>query len=419
MSDQVVIVRDLSKRYRIGEKLDRYLTLRQTLSDNARNLVRRPSRRPATVVQDIWALKNVSFEISHGDVLGIIGRNGAGKTTMLRILSRITEPTSGHAAVRGRLGSLLEVGTGFHPELTGRENTFLNGAILGMDRSTIKRRFDEIIAFAEIEDFVDTPVKRYSSGMYLRLAFSVAAHLEPDVLVVDEVLAVGDAAFQQRCIGRMNEVAHEGRTVLFVSHNMTAVAHLCTLGMVLDRGRCTFFGSASDAIARYHADLLPSGGGSKEHVVFERPIRDGIAITKVELLSKSGESLPHPRTWDPVTFRIHYQSDRQVNRGSVALRIRTLEGARLLLLATEPDTNFPLKIEPGKHAVDCHVERFPLAAGTYSIGGGIAIPFVEWLWRDDGFSTMQVWPADVYGTGIAPEAHRAAVAIPYRWQQVD
>src|SRR5215213_10002858 len=239
----IIRVDDLSKLYYLGRSAAAYTTFREALVDLARVPLRylRRGEEPET----LWALKNVSFEVSPGDVIGIIGRNGAGKSTLLKILSRITEPTSGRVELYGRIASLLEVGTGFHPELTGRENIFLNGSILGMTRKEIASKFDEIVAFAEVEKFIDTPVKRYSSGMYVRLAFAVAAHLEPEILIVDEVLAVGDAAFQKKCLGRMGDVARHGRTVLFVSHNMTAIRTLCRRAILLNGGRVESEGGAA------------------------------------------------------------------------------------------------------------------------------------------------------------------------------
>jgi lipopolysaccharide transport system ATP-binding protein len=247
MGDVVIRADGLGKRYRIGGPRSRYRTLRESLT----GWLAAPLRRPAGGVGEFWALRGVSFEVSRGEVVGVIGRNGAGKSTLLKLLSRITEPTEGEADIHGRVGSLLEVGTGFHPELTGRENVYLNGAILGMRRAEINRKFDEIVAFAEVERFIDTPVKHYSSGMYLRLAFAVAAHLEPEVLIVDEVLAVGDAEFQKRSLGKMGEVARGGRTVLFVSHNMGAVNSLCSRAVVLDGGRVAFEGAAAAGVAAY------------------------------------------------------------------------------------------------------------------------------------------------------------------------
>src|SRR5712692_4612624 len=257
MSHVAIHVESLGKRYRIGGR-ERYLTMRDRLA----NVLKAPARWLNLAgagssdggPRHIWALRNVSFDLQEGEVLGLIGRNGAGKTTLLKILSRVTQPTEGWAEIRGRIASLLEVGTGFHPELTGRENTYLNGAILGMGRSEIKRKFDEIVAFAEIEKFIDTPVKYYSSGMYVRLAFAVAAHLEPEILVLDEVLAVGDAKFQEKCVGTLRDVTREGRTVLFVSHNMAAIQGLCSKCYLLSSGQLIAEGSPRSVVERYLAD---------------------------------------------------------------------------------------------------------------------------------------------------------------------
>jgi lipopolysaccharide transport system ATP-binding protein len=255
MRKTAIKVEGLGKQYRIGSQQESYKTLRDQISGALRAPLRifsstgKKQSKPAT--DTFWALRDVSFEIPRGEAVGVIGRNGAGKSTLLKVLSRITEPTTGYADIHGRVRSLLEVGTGFHQELTGRENIFLNGAILGMHRDEIMRKFDEIVAFAEVEKFINTPVKRYSSGMYLRLAFAVAANLESEILFVDEVLAVGDAAFQKKCLGKMSEVAKEGRTVMFVSHNMSAVKELCQSGILLDGGQVAFQGSSADCIGRY------------------------------------------------------------------------------------------------------------------------------------------------------------------------
>jgi lipopolysaccharide transport system ATP-binding protein len=265
MSEPAISVSGLSKQYRLGAR-QHYKTLRESLSERAARLMR---LRRAPAPETIWALDDVSFEVPSGELLGVIGPNGAGKSTLLKILSRITEPTRGRAVIAGRVGSMLEVGTGFHPELTGRENTFLSGAILGMGRHEIRAKFDEIVAFAEIEDFLDTPVKRYSSGMYVRLAFSVAAHLEPEILLIDEVLAVGDAAFQRKCLGLMGEVAGEGRTVLFVSHNMAAVMQLTRKGILLDGGRLAAHGPTGEVVQQYLASLQEES--STVYEVLERP----------------------------------------------------------------------------------------------------------------------------------------------------
>jgi len=241
----------LGKRYELGRTLRRDRTLRESLAEGVGQVFRAVRGGDRGEEGTLWALRDVSFEVREGEAVGLVGGNGAGKSTLLKLLSRVTMPTAGRAEIHGRVGSLLEVGTGFHPDLTGRENVLLNGAILGMRRSEIERKFDEIVAFAEVERFLDTPVKRYSSGMYLRLAFAVAAHLEPEVLLVDEVLAVGDAAFQRKCLGKMGDVAASGRTVVFVSHNMDAVLRLCTRAILLERGRVTDDGRSADVVAAY------------------------------------------------------------------------------------------------------------------------------------------------------------------------
>src|SRR5271170_783306 len=256
----IITVKNLSKRYQLGRREAKYETLRESIVKGASGLMQGlrtrfnggTGPRPMPDEEcDLWALRDLSFEVLPGEILGVIGRNGAGKSTLLKILSRITDPTSGRVDLHGRVGSLLEVGTGFHPELTGRENIFLSGAILGMRRNEIERKFDEIVAFAEVDQFIDTPVKHYSSGMYVRLAFAVAAHLEPEILVVDEVLAVGDAEFQRKCLGRMNTVSREGRTVLFVSHNMSSIAQLCQTGILLSRGEVISVGDINSVVGAY------------------------------------------------------------------------------------------------------------------------------------------------------------------------
>ena len=263
MSDVAIRVEGLSKLYRLGEREKSYKTLRDTISDlalgpfkSAKKAFRKNKQVEEADDETLWALNDVSFEIKRGEVVGIIGRNGAGKSTLLKVLSRITEPNKGFAEIHGRVGSLLEVGTGFHPELSGRDNVFMNGAILGMRREEIRHKFDEIVAFAEVEKFIDTAVKHYSSGMYLRLAFAVAAHLEPEILLIDEVLAVGDAQFQRKCLGKMEDVAANGRTVLFVSHNLSVVKELCTSSVVLRHGKLDFRGSVVDGLSAYSQQIM-------------------------------------------------------------------------------------------------------------------------------------------------------------------
>ncbi len=283
MSDTVIRVENLSKKYILGQKEEKYKTLSGAMTGAAKSLGNAfnfPKKEAESGKNEFWALNDVSFEIKQGDRVGIIGRNGAGKSTLLKVLSRITEPTSGSIRIKGRVASLLEVGTGFHPELTGRENIFLNGAILGMSKFEIQRKFDEIVAFAEVEKFLDTPVKRYSSGMYVRLAFAVAAHLEPEILIVDEVLAVGDAQFQKKCLGKMQDVGKEGRTVIFVSHNMAAINTLCSTGIVLNKGQVICSGSTENCIAVYEERSFQ--GQSKEWTRLSSQKGNSLVITQIK-----------------------------------------------------------------------------------------------------------------------------------------
>ncbi len=308
MSDWIIKATGLGKRYRIRhqQQRQRYVALRDVLAQKAKSAVRgllfRGPSASGPSTEDFWALKDVSFEIKQGEAVGIIGRNGAGKSTLLKILSQITEPTEGRVTLRGRVASLLEVGTGFHPELTGRGNIFLNGAMLGMTRAEIRRKFDEIVAFAEVETFLDTPVKRYSSGMYVRLAFAVAAHLEPEILVVDEVLAVGDARFQKKCLGKMGEVAKGGRTVLFVSHNMGMVSKLCQTGMLLDLGRLLRIGGIDEVIQGYLA-----AGQNAQSNRYVAPAASGqfvVHILKAETVNAKGEGTTEFGHEDSVVLKI-------------------------------------------------------------------------------------------------------------------
>jgi lipopolysaccharide transport system ATP-binding protein len=372
--EPAIKVENLSKRYRIGTNQGSYRTLRESITAAAtsswRGVARLGNRVDAVgglvngngSTSDFWALKDVSFEVQPGEVVGIIGRNGAGKSTLLKILSRITEPTSGRAAFRGRMGSLLEVGTGFHPELTGRENIYLNGSILGMSRREIERRFDEIVAFSEIEDFLDTPVKRYSSGMYVRLAFAVAAHLEPEILVVDEVLAVGDQAFQKKCLGKMNEVGQSGRTVLFVSHNMAAVKALCSLGVLLKSGSIQQVGPISCVVESYlRAGLDPEERG------FNRNRR--VAQSRECQILAAWLTVNAIRT-DEVewlqSFQVHLTI--KVNERiklSPEYLLRDAEQQPILFAPTGLYQGFQATLQPGTYEVTASFPGQPLAAGTY------------------------------------------------------
>ena len=299
-----VVAEGLSKLYRIGEYKAGYETLRDTLSHAVRRALR--LEHVDHSLEELWALKDVSFEIQEGEVVGFIGRNGAGKSTLLKILTQITPPTEGTASIRGRVGSILEVGTGFHPELTGRENTYLNGAILGMKRKEINAKFDEIVAFSGIEKFIDTPVKRYSSGMYVRLAFAVAAHLDPEVLIIDEVLAVGDYEFQQRCMGRIEDISGSGRTVIFVSHDMSSIARLCSRAYWLQGGRVVAEGESEDVVARY----LQAASGAGAEIVFEveeAPGTDAFRLLGARVVDRSGETASSVDVREPVGVEMRFE----------------------------------------------------------------------------------------------------------------
>ncbi len=332
MSDLAIRVEKLGKRFTIGASQERYKTLRDSLASAAGAPLRMvrsvfDHHSDETVSETtIWALRDVTFDVNQGEVLGIIGRNGAGKSTLLKILSRVTEPSEGYAEIHGRVGSLLEVGTGFHPELTGRENIFLNGAILGMKGSEIERKFDEIVAFSEVEQFIDTPVKRYSSGMYLRLAFAVAAHLEPEILVVDEVLAVGDAEFQRKCMGKMSDVAQEGRTVLFVSHNMSAILRLTNETLVLDSGHLVHRSSTSEAI-----DYYMSMGYSEEGERTWRPeeiLVDAAPFRPIAMRVRDpkGKVAGTFRSVEPLTIEVEYALDAPITGLRVGIYLLTMRG---------------------------------------------------------------------------------------------
>jgi len=424
MPSAIITVENVSKRYVIGHDTSRSDGLRHVVDGALRHPIRwlaARRRRAQERQEEFWALKDVSFEIDQGEVVGIIGRNGAGKSTLLKILSRITEPTSGRIRGRGRIASLLEVGTGFHQDLTGRENIFLNGAILGMTRAEIKSKFDEIVAFSEIERFIDTPVKRYSSGMYVRLAFAVAAHLEPEILIVDEVLAVGDAAFQRKCMGRMGEVARHGRTVLFVSHNMAAIGHLCSKGLVLQQGRLSHVGTSEAAIAFYYSTLQPTSraGGQSGHVLYTREegsAEPEFAITRIELLDENKNPRSALHTMDPATFRIHFTSPRLVSRAAVVFSVSSADGTKLLLLSTQPDGTLELDLPSGSGVVDLYFPQLPLAAGMFTIGAGLAIPYVEWLCWSSELCEMNVLPKDVYASGLAPVSARCLLAVAHTWE---
>ena len=360
--------------------------------------------------EEIWALKDVSFTVEQGEVLGIIGRNGAGKSTLLKILSRVTAPTSGRIKVKGRVASLLEVGTGFHPELTGRENVYLNGAILGMSRKEIDHKFDEIVDFSGVEKFIDTPVKRYSSGMYVRLAFAVAAHLDPEILVVDEVLAVGDAEFQKKCLGKMGEVAQEGRTVLFVSHNMAAIESLCSKGLVFETGRMAFWGNIQEAITFY----LKKTQGGNLHKDIER------RVERVVLIDRDGNPRNMFQMGEPLSVLIEINTrGRLIRRPVLGLGIDTDMGQRLFTVGTyfSQDELLPMQ---GNVQVLCEMDAPNLIPGEYFVKVGLNDNFTV-LEEQDHIANFTIEAGDVFGNGRFPHKNKrqGLIAVNSRWKQVD
>lgn len=380
MSGIVISVENLGKSYRLGHQAarERYVALRDVIARGARNIMRKTGDllqgRPIVQgdsVEEFWALKDVSFEVKQGDVVGVIGRNGAGKSTLLKILSRITEPTEGSARIRGRVASLLEVGTGFHPELTGRENIFLNGAILGMRREEIRRKFDEIVVFAEVERFLDTPIKCYSSGMYVRLAFAVAAHLEPEILVIDEVLAVGDAAFQKKCLGKMSAVARGGRTVLFVSHNLGAVNELCGQSLLLDRGRVVQHGPSA-AVTRTYL----GGGGTSPALVTLEP-RGAASFVSVELQDEVDAAANVFELRNPIAVRLQFRLDRKIVGVQVALAVFNAQGERIFYHSNAYADPPMLVEEAGTHTIIARLPGMFLVPGRYSLNVALLIPNIE------------------------------------------
>ena len=407
MTDIAIRVENLGKRYRIGGKQERYKTLRDSLVQTASapvraagSLLRRGGHHDGAPEEIIWALKDVSFEVKRGEVVGIIGRNGAGKSTLLKILTRITDPTEGRAVIRGRVASLLEVGTGFHPELTGRENLYLSGAILGMTRAEIERKFDEIVDFSGVEKFIDTPVKRYSSGMQVRLAFSVAAHLEPEILLVDEVLAVGDAAFQKKCLGKMEGVAKEGRTVLFVSHNMTAIMALCSRCLLIDAGQIANSGRSPDVVQSY-LEMFQSMSSERDLRLRQDRRGDGsLRVVGLRFGTSGNHECGFWVTGENSFAEVSYQgSHNKVYRNlEIALGIRKLDQSHLLYLGTKvvhQDVEFVRDLGVSV----CTIERLPLEPDTYSVSveikqNGIIVDHVE------SAATVDVADGDYYGTGI-------------------
>ena len=423
MSQPMIVAQGLGKAYRLGQKIDREATFRDAIANAVRSPFKRLRGNSAEVDADaddaFWAIRDVSFEVDRGEVLGLVGRNGAGKSTLLKVLARITEPTEGRAVMRGRVASLLEVGTGFHPELSGRENIYLNGSILGMSRTEIAAKFDEIVAFAETEKFLDTPVKRYSSGMYVRLAFAVAAHLEPEILIVDEVLAVGDANFQKKCLGKMGDVVRDGRTILFVSHNMDAVAQLCTHTLLVAGGQSSEKLSPDEGIKRY----LAIGGGGTDLPLAQRPREQNRKrppiFVGLNVLGEpaDGTGEPHPNVVESggrVTFEVEVADCEDVKRGSTCgIAITNDRGQRVAFFHTLYQGGFTFR-GTGHGRFTCVVPSLPLVPNSY---------FVE-LVMADGYGIIEkveraapldVVYADVFETGRIPDKRQGYVVWPAEW----
>jgi homopolymeric O-antigen transport system ATP-binding protein len=421
----IIEVRDLSKQYLLGEAAAMHGSLREALT--------RTLRRPWTKAppasengngkgkrQSFWALRNVSLDVAKGDTVGIIGSNGAGKSTLLKILSRITDPSEGYVKIRGQVASLLEVGTGFHPELTGRENVYMNGAIMGMRKAQIDAAFDEILAFAGIGKFIDTPVKRYSSGMYVRLAFSVAANLQPEILIIDEVLAVGDVAFQKKCLGKMAEACSQSRTVLFVSHNLAAVEALCNRGVVLQHGLVVFSGSAKEAVQHYLNSLGDVSSAEQSHQVdlVSAPGRPGKYrpwLKRLELYTENGEpltgSLP---IGAPLTVKIYFHLEEPCKSVDAYIGFETLRGQRICTAFSgfEPDREHDER--SGDQVFVCHISSLPLIAGEYKLTVGLHIG-LDKVDLVEQAKHLAVHKTDYYGTGVLLAPDSGVFLLPNRW----
>ena len=411
MSHPVMQVSRLSKQYRLGEYVGSGM-LREALAGAVTSLGRQ--KRP--VAETVWALRDVSFEVLQGEVVGIVGRNGAGKSTLLKLLSRITYPTSGSAKVRGRIASLLEVGTGFSEELTGRENIFLNGSVLGMKKREIARRLDEIVEFSGVSAFIDTPIKRYSSGMRLRLGFAVAAHLSPDILLVDEILAVGDADFQKKCLDTMGDLRSSGRTVLFVSHNMAAVESLCSRCLWIDGGRLRADGEARSIVGEYMRTFAESATGRVDLASIESRSGTGAArFTSLEFLNRAGEITNYVRSGDRLTLRLHYRAETRLRDVVIGVSCNTEYGT-LLAASNNWATGDDIPVvEPGDGYADLVIDCLHFQPGRYYLS--------LWLgkWPDfhDGLKncvSFDVESSDYYGSGRGIDSRFGLIFLPCRWQ---
>ncbi len=410
---------NVSKLYHLGARGAANRTLREVIVDSFRGLnpLSRAKGNGDAHDADLWALDRVGFEIKPGEVVGIIGRNGAGKSTLLKILSRITEPTRGRVELYGRVGSLLEVGTGFHPELSGRENIYLNGSILGMTRREIDAKFDEIVAFAELERFIDTPVKRYSSGMYVRLAFAVAAHLEPEILLVDEVLAVGDAAFQKKCLGKMSDVASHGRTVLFVSHNTAAMLNLCTRGILLEKGAMTADGPIEPIIQQYLRGLRAATPSDLSGYA-DRQGKGRVRFTSVRFEDDRGNPIEQGVSGQPLVVRLYYQAEGNAPLPNCRASVTFFDplGQVLFNCSSELVITDPITLPP-TGSICCVLPQLPLSQNTYLLTLFIEVnrEIEDWIMNA---IELDVVDGDFYGTGrLYPDGWRGrGVLVPHGWR---
>ena len=412
MAQAAIRVCGLSKKYTITATRGREDTLRAEIMTGVKSLLRRNGSRPRH--ESFWALRDVSFEVQHGAAIGIVGRNGAGKSTLLKILSRIVEPTSGNAIVRGRVGSLLEVGVGFDRELSGRDNIFLSGAILGMRNRQIARRFDEIVAFAEVEEFLDTPVKRYSSGMYMRLAFAVAAHLETEILLVDEVLAVGDAAFQRRCLGKMDDVANQGRTVLFVSHNMAAIQRLCPQSVWLEQGQVRAFDRTDQIVPEF----LASDSNSAGEIVF--PVETAPGSEFARLLAVRTRTVRGDKTSsfpmnEPVTVEVEYEILRYAEGLRIGVSLVTSEGSVLLSSKDLDELPEDYARQVGRYVSRCVLPPDFLNSGRFFVTVGSDFPMVQSHFRVDRALSFTVEPIGGVGMHI-PDSRQGVLRMRLPWE---
>ena len=429
MSDIAIQLEKIGKQYHIGRKQSGHRSAQDVLGSALISPFRRVGRLlrghatgAADLDQTIWALKDVSLEIKHGEIVGIIGRNGAGKSTLLKIFSRITEPTEGYGEIRGRVASLLEVGTGFHPELTGRENLFLNGAILGMRKAEIERKFEEIVSFAEIEKFIDTPVKHYSSGMYVRLAFAVAAHLEPEILLVDEVLAVGDAAFQKKCLGKMSEVSRVGRTVVFISHNMAAVENLCHKGILMEEGRVVFSGEMKHTVDRYLAGVSGQKDGFRSHVTdlsnaAGRPPHCRPLLKRLELFTDGNKPVnAGVRMGCALKAYVYFELEEPTSSFDACLGFDSLMGQRIFTAHSryEPQKGWGQRV--GEQVFVCEIPSLTLVPAEYKIKVALDIHNSERDYVED-VARLTVLESDYYGTGVLP--WNGMFVLKHRWHLGD